>query len=56
MPLTPKVLAGLKETSRQLLQKWVQQGFIVVVDLSKRARKYKLSEDYRLENEGHLLE
>ena len=28
-------------TARQLLQKWVKQGFIVVTDPSKKARKYK---------------
>ena len=28
-------------TARQLLQKWVKQGFIVVADPSKKARKYK---------------
>ena len=30
-------------TARQLLQKWVRQGFIVVADPSKKARKYKLN-------------
>ena len=30
-------------TARQLLQKWVKQGFIVVADPSKKSRKYKLN-------------
>ena len=30
-------------TARQLLQKWVKQGFVVVADPSKKARKYKLN-------------
>ena len=30
-------------TARQLIQKWVRQGFIVVADPSKKARKYKLN-------------
>lgn len=32
-------------TARQLLQKWVRQGFIVVADPSKRARKYQLNKN-----------
>lgn len=30
-------------TARQLLQKWVRQGFVAVADPSKKARKYKLN-------------
>ena len=30
-------------TARQLLQKWARQGFVVVADPSKKARKYKLN-------------
>jgi len=30
-------------TARQLLQKWVKQGFVVVAEPSKKARKYKLN-------------
>lgn len=33
-------------TGRQLLQKWVKQGFLVVADPSKKARKYKLARRY----------
>lgn len=31
-------------TARQLLQKWVKQGFIVISDPSKKNRKYKLNQ------------
>lgn len=30
-------------TARQLLQKWVRQGFVAVANPSKKARKYKLN-------------
>lgn len=30
-------------TSRQLAQKWVQTGFFVIIDKSKKARKYKIN-------------
>lgn len=33
-------------TARLLLQKWTRQGFLVVADPSKKARKYKLSSEF----------
>ncbi len=33
-------------TARQLLQKWTDQGFLVIADPSKKARKYKLAQEF----------
>jgi Fic family protein len=39
---------GLAErTARELLQSWVQDGWIEIADPSRRARSYRLSADYR---------
>ena len=46
--ITAKDVEGLfnfaSRTARQLLQKWVRQGFIVVSDPSKKNRRYKLNQ------------
>jgi len=33
-------------TARLLLQKWTEQGFLVIADSSKKARKYKLAPEF----------
>lgn len=39
---------GLAErTARELLQSWVQDGWIEIADASRRGRSYRLSADYR---------
>ncbi len=35
-------------TSSQLCKRWVENGFLEIVDSSKKGRKYKLSERYAL--------
>jgi Fic family protein len=38
---------GLHErTARNLCQRWVREGFLIVVDPSKRGRKYRLADQY----------
>ena len=32
-------------TARKLAQDWVQEGFLVIVDSSKKARKYQLNQE-----------
>lgn len=34
-------------TARHLCQQWVQEGFLIIVDPSKKARKYALAESFR---------
>ncbi|MBI5883267.1 MAG: Fic family protein [Elusimicrobia bacterium] len=48
--ITSQDLAALfsfaPRTVRLLLQKWTEQGFLVMADPSKKARKYKLAREY----------
>ena len=41
-----KLLKLNPRTVRDLAQKWVEAGFLVVMDPSKKARKYALSEEF----------
>lgn len=41
-----KLLKANPRTVRDLAKKWVESGFLVIADPSKKARKYSLSEDF----------
>ncbi len=41
-----KLFSLKPRTARLLCQKWVELGFMAIVDSSKKSRKYKLNEDY----------